>query len=123
MGRGFREAGAAAPLHMAASSLPRGHLLLREQNFWHLTSCRIVYDSLSVKGSWTGYTDHNPVECVLRVGKWWRSKKGRSLQTNPGPGASARFRSPSKGASGKVTEAGGKSTKGSKTGTIDEAYK
>ena len=60
------------------------HFLVREQDLWHLQSCRILYDGPSVKGSWTGYTDHNPVECVLRVGKWWRPKKGRrASKQNP----------------------------------------
>ncbi|CAE7261281.1 unnamed protein product [Symbiodinium sp. CCMP2592] len=54
------------------------HFLIRHRDIWHLQSCRILYDGPNVDVPWTPYTDHNPVECILRVGKWWAPKTARN---------------------------------------------
>ena len=51
------------------------HFLLDTRHRWHLVSCKAVHIEDSRPGSgqwfWDPYTDHHPVEMVLRQGKLW----------------------------------------------------
>ena len=47
------------------------HILIKGVDLWHLTQCRILVEGSSVEAPWSPYTDHNPVELILRVGKLW----------------------------------------------------
>ena len=55
------------------------HAFILESCLWHLTKCRILKEGPSVQGPWSPYTDHNPVEVVLRHGKVW-TPRGRTSQ-------------------------------------------
>lgn len=51
------------------------HFLLDTRHRWHLVSCKAVHIEDSRPGSgrwfWDPYTDHHPVEIILRQGKLW----------------------------------------------------
>lgn len=38
---------------------------------WHLNQCRFLVEGSNVHAPWSPYTDHNPIELLLRVGKQW----------------------------------------------------
>ena len=50
------------------------HVLVRAKDVWHLRKCRILVEGPSVPFPWSPYTDHNPVEAVIRVGKQWQPR-------------------------------------------------
>ena len=47
------------------------HILVKGVDVWHLKQCRFLLEGSNVAAPWSTYTDHNPVELVLKVGKHW----------------------------------------------------
>ena len=47
------------------------HILVKGVDVWHLKQCRFLVEGSNVTAPWSTYTDHNPVELILKVGKHW----------------------------------------------------
>ena len=47
------------------------HVFVKGSDVWHLQQCRFLVEGPNVEFPWSPYTDHNPVELILKIGKQW----------------------------------------------------
>lgn len=46
-------------------------MFVKGSDVWHLQQCRFLVEGPNVEFPWFPYTDHNPVELILKIGKQW----------------------------------------------------
>ena len=56
------------------------HIVIQRQDLWCLQHARALREGPSVRDPWTPYTDHNPLEVKLRIGKFWVPPQSRQQQ-------------------------------------------